>query len=130
QCRRDDHCGAERYSRPGDSTDASGGGGTINGSGTPHLTIAGTLAQVNADLSTLTEQENGTNSDSIDVATSDGRGGSDDHKIAVTVTVTNAPPVTTVPGSQVVQQGQPTAISGISVADADAVNAGETITVV
>ncbi len=103
-----------------------GVGSAIIGSGTTELTIAGTLAQVNADLSTLTYLGNSFGTDSIDVATSDGRGGSDDHHIAVGI---NAPPVTTVPGAQTVQSGVRSAIDGISVADADAFGPLETITV-
>jgi len=44
---------------------------------TTRLTISGTLAQVNADLSTLTYLDQNAGADSIDVATSDGRGGSE-----------------------------------------------------
>ena len=62
---------------------ASGTG--VSGSNSNHLTITGTLAQVNSDLSTVMFQNNTAGTDSIDVATSDGRGGSDDHHIAVTV---------------------------------------------
>jgi VCBS repeat-containing protein len=91
------------------------------------LTISGTLAQVNADLGTLSLKESAPGSDAIDVATSDGRGGNDDHKIAVS---TNSPPVTTVPAFQLTQQGIATRVSGLSVADSDANTAGETITVV
>ena len=60
------------------------------------FTISGTLAQVNADLSTLDYAANGVSTDSIDGATSDSRGGGDDHQIAVSV---NATPITTVPGN-------------------------------
>jgi hypothetical protein len=41
------------------TTSAAGGGGKITGAGTTHLTITGTLAQVNADLSTLTDLTKG-----------------------------------------------------------------------
>ena len=61
----------------------TGGGGTITGIGTNQLTIAGSLAQVNADLSTLTILEEVAGSDTIDVATNDGRGGSDDHSDSI-----------------------------------------------
>ena len=108
---------------------AGGGGGTITGSGTTTLTISGTLAQVNADLTTLDYIANGVGTDSIDVATSDGRGGSNDQQIAVSI---NAPPVTTVPGAQIIDLNggsNLTPIPSVSVADADAVSASETITV-
>jgi hypothetical protein len=109
------------------NTNAPGGGGTISGSGTASLTISGSLIQVNADLSTVTDLENAAGTDTILVATNDGRGGSDSHQIAVAI---NAPPVTTVPGAQSVPAGVASPIAGVSVADADAVSAGETITVV
>ncbi|GAH53205.1 unnamed protein product, partial [marine sediment metagenome] len=70
----------------------SGGGASITGSGTQQLIISGGLGQVNAALATLSFLSNSVGPDQIDVATSDGRGGSDDHKIAVTVTPgTNVP---------------------------------------
>jgi len=78
----------------------SGGGAGITGSGTQQLTISGGLGQVNAALATLTFLGSSAGPDQIDVATSDGRGGSDDHKIAVNV-VANQPPVTTVPASEI-----------------------------
>ncbi len=40
----------------------------------------------------------------------------------------NVPPTITAPSSVAVQQGQPSAISGVSIADSDAVSADETIT--
>ena len=39
------------------TTSAAGGGGTITGTGTNHLVIQGTLTQVNADLTTLTDND-------------------------------------------------------------------------
>jgi hypothetical protein len=57
------------------------------------LTISGSLTKVNNELGTLTLLESGPGSDTIDVATSDGRGGSDDHKIAVSI---NSPVVVAV----------------------------------
>jgi hypothetical protein len=61
------------------NTGASGGGGTITGAGTTHLTISGTLAQVNADLATLTDLEKA----SAEVGDDDhesAEGGDDDHE--------------------------------------------------
>jgi autotransporter passenger strand-loop-strand repeat protein len=74
-------------------TGVPGGGGSISGAGTNLLTIAGSLAQINADLSTLSILENVAGSDTISVTTSDGRGGSDNHQIAVTVSGTSNAPV-------------------------------------
>ena len=108
------------------NTSASGGGGTITGAGTTSLTIAGTLTQVNADLSTLTDNDSSLAADSIAVNANDGRGG-----VAVQQSITvsvNAPPVITAPTSVLVQQSQATAVADVSIADADAVSAGETIT--
>ena len=111
----------------------TGGGAIITGSGTQQLTISGGLGQVNAALGTLSFLSNNVGPDQIDVATNDGRGGSDDHKIAVSV-VANQPPVTTAPASETVSKGTPLAFTGgnqISVADPDAFTPpGENITVV
>jgi hypothetical protein len=104
-----------------------GGGGTMSPSGATQLSIIGTLAELNADLSTLTYRNDSSVIDFIDVATSDGRGGADDHQIPVIVV--NAPPVVTVPAAQTFQQGVASAIVGISVADADALTENETIKV-
>ena len=109
------------------NTNATGGGGTVTGGGSTCLSIAGTPVQVNADLSTLTDQDGTLAADTITVNASDGRGG-----VAVQQTVAvavNAPPVIAVPGSALMQQNQATAVTGISVADADAMSTGETITV-
>jgi hypothetical protein len=64
--------------------------------------------------------------DAIDLTVDDGRGGSDHLHIAV---ATNAPVVATVPGAQQAQLGEATPLPGISVADADADSASETLTV-
>ena len=47
-------------------TGVPGGGGTIKGAGTTRLTISGTLAQVNADLTTLTDLEKSQGQDDRD----------------------------------------------------------------
>ncbi|HEV2677094.1 MAG TPA: hypothetical protein VGV37_21370, partial [Aliidongia sp.] len=98
-------------------------------SGTAHdLLLTGTVAQVNADLATLSYLGSSSGSDTIDVNASDTLGG---HAVQTTigVTVNNAhqPPVTTVPGAQTIEQGVATAISGVSVADA--LTGGQTVTV-
>jgi hypothetical protein len=54
------------------NTTAAGGGGTIAGAGTFDLTIAGTLAQVNADLGTLSDTERSLEADAISVSASNG----------------------------------------------------------
>ena len=65
------------------STATTGGGGTITPSnGGATLTISGTLAQLNADLTTLTDNDAMAGSDTITVNATDSpwqRGGADDH---------------------------------------------------
>ena len=56
-------------------TGAVNGGGTISGAGSTSLSISGTLAQVNADLTTLTDQDSSLSSDIISLNASDSRGG-------------------------------------------------------
>jgi autotransporter passenger strand-loop-strand repeat protein len=104
------------------------GAGTVTGADTTALTLSGNLTDLNNELATLTYTgaANAT-SDSIDVATSDDRGGSDDHQIAVAI---DDPPVTTVPGAVIGIAGVATPLSSISVADADAISADKTLTVV
>jgi hypothetical protein len=63
---------------------AASGDGTITGSGTNLLTIAGTATQVNADLATLTDLMSTVGNDSITVASTDSNGNSDSQTIAVT----------------------------------------------
>src|SRR6185312_16262480 len=89
-----------------------------------------TLSQVNADLSTLADQENTTASDTIVMAAGDGTASTPNSTIAVTVASTNVPPAITAPSSATVQQNQATAITGVSISDSDAVSRGETIIVV
>jgi autotransporter passenger strand-loop-strand repeat protein len=57
------------------NTNVTSGGGTITGTGTPFLTIVGTLSQVNADLTTLTDADSILGSDTITVDASDSVGG-------------------------------------------------------
>ena len=70
------------------NTGAANGGGTITGSGTKNLTIVGTLAQINADLTTLSYQGTAVGSDNIVIAANDGLGGVTDAQVATTVTST------------------------------------------
>ena len=72
------------------------GAGTVTGSGTTTLRLTGTLADINAELATLSYQATTAGSETIDVTTYDGVGYVDDNLI----TVTNAAPVpVTVPAS-------------------------------
>ena len=76
------------------NTSAAGGGGTISGAGTTSLTIVGTLSQVNADLATLTDNDNTPGPDIIKVTATDSLGNSASPQ-TINVTV-NAPPPTAV----------------------------------
>jgi hypothetical protein len=111
-------------------TTATGGGGTITPSNDcKTLTIAGTLAQVDADLTTLTDADPTAGSDTITVTASDSLGSSAaQQQIAVTV---NGRPTITVPATAWVGQGQAASISGVSVAEAgNTTTSGEIFTVV
>ena len=108
------------------NTSASGGGGTITGAGTLDLTIAGALAQVDADLSTLSYQSGVSGADTIQLTASDSRGGSNQQQIAVTI---NVPPKITLPASQFARLNVATSVTGLSIADADASSLGKIITV-
>jgi von Willebrand factor type D domain/Bacterial Ig domain len=112
------------------NTGATGGGGTITPSnGGTTLTIAGTLAQVNADLTTLTDTDGTTPSDTIMVNASDSNGGK---ATAATIAVTvNGVPVIAAPATATLQQNQATAISGVSVSETgNTTTSGESFTAV
>ena len=75
------------------NTTATNGGGTITPSnGNETLTIAGTLVQVNADLTTLTDTEASTATDTLTVSAGDSFGNSSTSATTVPINVT---PVTT-----------------------------------
>jgi hypothetical protein len=107
-------------------------GATVSGAGTTSLTLSGSLAAVNTELASLTytgASSNAPLTDTIDVATNDGRGGGDDHKIAVTV---DQPPAAILPASDIIVITGPLApkpLAGLGVTDPDAVSLGQTITV-
>jgi len=106
------------------------GGAIVTGSGTQQLTISGGLGQVNAALGTLSFLGNNAGPDQIDVATSDGRGGSDDHKIAVTVTPsTNVPFSIIAPSLETIGVNLPGSIGGIRLAESPTTS-GETFSIV
>jgi hypothetical protein len=74
------------------NTSAADGGGTITGAGTKNLTIVGTLAQINADLSTLLYEGPIIGADNITVSANDGLGGVADAQIAISVEPVGTPP--------------------------------------
>jgi hypothetical protein len=108
------------------TTAAAGGGGTVTPSnGGKTLTISGTLAQANADLSTLTDDDASTASDAITVTASDSNGGTaKPASIAVTV---NALPVLTAPAAATIGVGKAASISGGALTESGS-TAGETFT--
>jgi FG-GAP-like repeat len=120
-------------------TDASGqlsasnsGGATVSRSGTNNLTISGTLAQVNAALATLSYLSAFVGGENVSVTTSDNSDGAVTATQFISVTINPPPddaPSESVPGSVTVTQRVSKAISGVSIADADAVSRGETFKV-
>jgi hypothetical protein len=87
------------------NTSAAGGGGTISGTGTTSLTIVGTLSQVNADLTTLTDNDKTPGPDIINVTATDSLGNSAQPQ---TIGVTTAgTPVIALTTPQTIGVGQP-----------------------
>ncbi len=96
------------------------GGAQLTGSGTHTISVSGTLAQINADLATLSYTAGSSaGTDSISVYVSDQAGVAATESIAVTVTATTVTgPITTVPSSDSVTAGAVATVAGASVADA------------
>jgi hypothetical protein len=111
------------------NTGATNGGGTIIGSNSTSLTISGSLTQVDADLTTLADNDSSAGSDTITVSASDSNGhAATPASIAVTV---NGPPTIAATTPATVQQNVATAIPGVSVAETgNTTTSGETFTVV
>jgi hypothetical protein len=114
------------------NTGAIGGGGTITPSnGGTTLTISNaTLAQVNADLTTVTDTDTTTPSDTISYTLGDSNSGTAS-PASTTVTVNTAPSIafTTSPFS--ISQSVSGALSGVSVAETgNTTTSGETFSVV
>ena len=103
------------------------GQGVITGNGTPNMTIVGTLAQVNADLASLSDPPlAGSTTAAINLSAKDSLGGAA-APAAITVIV-NGAPVLTAPASTAVNQNSATAISGLALSETGN-TAGETFTV-
>jgi hypothetical protein len=113
------------------NTGAGGGGGTVTPSnGGKTLTVVGTLAQVNADLTTLADADASTASDTITVNASDSFGNSGSQKTtAVTVTPATGALTISAPGAATVGVGKATAITGVAISESPTTG-GETFTVV
>ena len=99
------------------------GGATIsagaNGSST--LTLAGTQAQINAALASLSYQGNAdfNGADMLTVLSTDANGATDADGVAITVNSVNDGPVNSVPAAQTVNEDSVLPIAGLSVTDAD-----------
>ena len=97
------------------TTSAAGGGGTITGTGTNHLVIQGTLTQVNADLTTLTDNDNTPGPDTITVTAIDSLGHGA-RPVTINVSATGAPSIA-VTTPQTIGVSQTDAITGTSVSE-------------
>jgi hypothetical protein len=125
---------------------AGGSGAFVSGSGTPSVTITGTLAQINALLATdatstvsyIDDSDTPGASATLTLAVDDNgnsgtpgaRNGSD--TATINITAVNDAPVNTVPGAQVVNEDTDLVLGGantISIADADAGTATVTLSV-
>ena len=103
------------------------GGGPLSGSGSKSLTLAGTLAQINAALGTLADLDSTTLSDSIALhAVDQFNVSSATQNLAVTV---NSLPTISAPASDVVGIGQSAVLSGLGVNESGNTT-GETLTVI
>ncbi len=115
------------------NTGATGGGGTITGSGTTALAVSGTLAQVNADLTTLTDTDGTTSADSIVVGSSDSVGGvATPATIAVTVQAqqTATVGINPIDGNNIIDYAEANAATGVPLSGSvSGLAAGATFTV-
>ena len=110
------------------NTGAAGGGGSVVASGGGKaLTISGTLAQVNADLTTLTDTNATTASDTISVNATDSLGGSAGPSLIV-VTV-NGGPVLASPGAQTIGVNKTASLGTIGLSETGNSGAPETFKV-
>ena len=107
------------------NANASGGGGNIAGNGTSQLTIQGTLAQVNADLGTLTDLDSVLAPDAITINANDGSAAAPTQTVSVGVAIS---PVITTPFVAVLPQGQATPVMGIGISDVSPTNKTFTVT--
>ena len=95
------------------------GGARLAGSGTHAMSVTGTLAQINADLATLTYTAGSTaGGDTINLDVWDQAGLEGTKSLEVTVAATSTGPVIAAPASDSVAAGSVTAVAGISVTDA------------
>ena len=105
----------------------SGGTATIGNSGTGTVTLTGTVAQINATLAssvTYVPAANFNGTDTLTMTTNDngnvgGGALTDVDTVSITVNAVNDAPVNSVPASIAVTEDVATAVTGISVLDAD-----------
>jgi len=102
-------------------------GSGVTGSGTANLAIAGTLAQINADLATLSDTDPTTAGDQIIVSAQDGFGNIATESIGVTVTPPPPPELFKPPAVSVIF-AHATAINGLQVVEPGGGNANTTYT--
>ena len=111
------------------NTGATGGGGTITPSNSNKtLTIAGTLSQVDADLTTLKDDESSTSADTLSVSATDSFGNSATKSLPVTVTPASGHLAVAAPTAATIGVGRAGAIAGVSITELPT-TAGETFTV-
>jgi hypothetical protein len=99
----------------------------VSGAGSSQLTITGSLAQVNADLATLTDKLNATVDDTIALSIDDSLGNTGAQQV-IAVTTPGLTPVISAPADATVVHNVATAIPNVSLAESDNV-AGETFSV-
>jgi Ca2+-binding RTX toxin-like protein len=101
------------------------GQGTVTGNGTTSLTLTGTVAQVNADLATLSFKDGTTPTDTITLTSGDSRTG-DGAPAIINVTV-NGLPVIAAPANVTVTQSMASPVTGVSLSETGNTT-GETFT--
>ena len=118
-------------------TDANGtlsakaaGAGTVNGAGTTSLTLTGSLADINAELASLTYTGVGPGSDSLQIQVTDAFRASASRSVPVAIsTISFTNPIIHGPSSEPLISGMPTAVSGVVVSDPYADATGQRIVV-
>ena len=108
---------------------AAAGAGQVSGQGSTTLTLAGSLADINTMLASVTFTGAAAGTDSITLKVQDERRAVATQTIAASVaTLPQLPPVLIAPPSESLIAGTPTALNGLSVSAPSAAAAGQTIT--
>ena len=112
------------------NTGTTGGGGTItSSSGSKTLTIAGMLSQVDADLTTLKDDDSSTSADTLTVAATDSFGNTTTKSLPVTVTPATGKLSISAPAAATIGVNHAGAIAGVSITESPTTT-GETFTVI